>query len=605
MSFKTETALFVAMTLMLPATFDSCVNEDYDLTKDIDKTIRIDGDISAPIGNSETILVSDLLDLDSNESGTLALDLNDNYSLTFMGNRTETDFTVPSFKFFGDLVPNGGHLGFIKRSDIMNELAPGLSDTNLPIPKGFTVKRIFDASSVLLEIDEDIPEEIIDVNDVNGKAIAKVTFLANTGKSTVSGLSIDFPDYLKISRISKGQIECDFDKESNTLRFGHVEIGRTMLEISLEITGIDFSKIPAGQGFLPDRHKVMLKDDIKLTDFEVSLLTDDLGDTFGDIPEEVHIETNIWISSLDIKDVTVKVNPKVDITPKAVEVETLPDFINRDGVVLDLYDPQIMLFLGNESPLTMTLNADLESYKGGSRNTVHIGDKGGATDEITVKAGMTSKVFLSRTGENAYNFPGYQNVKVSNLSDIVKNVPEEIAIANIDVNAADEFITIQTDKTYKFYCSYSVLAPLAFGSDLSVSYNYDFTGWNKTFNPEDEDIDFEINSADVTFDFVNMVPLAMGLTASAIDKDGDVIPGISITLDGKVGSGSVENPVRSPMKMTLKSSAEEMRRLDGIKMNLKLTGPDKEHLGVCLNRRQGIRMENMKITLQGAVTTEL
>lgn len=603
MSFKTETVIFAALALSIPAALISCVNEDYDLTKDIDKTIRIDGDISAPIGNSETIYVADLLDLDSNESETLSLDLNENYSLTFMGNRTETRFTVPSFTFFGDFMTNGGYLGLIKRSDIMAELSPGLSNPNLPIPKGFTVKRTFKASSTPLEIDENIPEEIIDVNDVNGKAVAKVTFLSNIRKATFRGLTIDFPDYLKISGIHKGQIECEFNKEDNTLRFGQVEVGHDVLEISLDITGIEFSKIPAGQGFLPDRHKVLLKDNITLTDFEVSLLTDDLGDTFGDIPEEVHIDTDIKVTSLDIKDVTVKVDPKVDITPQAVDIGTLPDFVNGNGVVLDLYDPQIMLFLGNDSPLTMTLNADLESYKGESKNSVHIGDKGGATDEITVKAGMTSRFLLSRTGENAYS--GYQNVKVSNLSDIVKNVPEKIAIANIDVKAADEFITVQTDKTYTFYCSYDVIAPLAFGSDLNIDYSHDITGWNKTFNPEDDGTDFEIRSADVTFDFVNMVPLAMELTAAAIDKDGNAIPRISVTLDGSIGAGSVEKPARTPMKLNLKSSAEEMRKLDGLRMNFRITGPDKEHLGVCLNRKQGIRMENMKITFQGAVTTEL
>lgn len=124
MSFRTRTALFVALTLTLPATLNSCVNEDYDLTKDIDKTICIDGEVSAPIGNSETIFVTDLLNLDD-ESDVLFLDINDNYVLTFMGNRTETSFTVPSFRFSGDIVTNGGHLGLIKRSDIMEELAPG------------------------------------------------------------------------------------------------------------------------------------------------------------------------------------------------------------------------------------------------------------------------------------------------------------------------------------------------------------------------------------------------------------------------------------------------------------------------------------------------
>ena len=601
MSFRTRTALFVALTLTPPATFNSCVNEDYDLTKDIDKTICIDGEISAPIGNSETIFVTDLLNLDD-ESDVLFLDINDNYVLTFMGNRTETSFTVPSFRFSGDIVTNGGHLGLIKRSDIMEELAPGLSGTGLPVPKGLTLKRTFYASTTPLEIDEDIPEEVTDVKDIHGNAVAKVTFLANAGKATLSGLTVDFPDYLIFAGISKGQIDCDFDKESNTLRFGQVEVGRVMSEVSLDITGIDLTKIPAGQGFIRDRHKILLNDNITLTGFEVSLLTDDLGNTFGDIPEEVHIDTGIKINSLDIKDVTVKVDPKVAITPQAFNVGKLPDFVNGDGAVLDLYDPQIMLFLGNDSPLTMSLNADLESYKGASRNTVHIGDNGGATDKITVKSGMTSRIYLSRTGEIAPS--GYQNVKVSNLSDIVRNVPERISIANIDVKADDEFVTVQTDKSYNFYCSYSIIAPLAFGKDMRIDYCSDYDGWNEIFNSED--VDYEINSAVVTFDCVNTIPFGIEMTAAAIDKEDNVIPEITVTIEGNVSSGSVDKPSKTPMTLNLKtSSGDDMRRLDGIRMNNRISGADNDHSGVCLNKRQSIKLENMKIKIKGAINTEL
>ena len=602
MSFRTRTALFVALTLTLPATFNSCVNEDYDLTKDIDKTICIDGEISAPIGNSETFFVTDLLNLDGDESDVLFLDINDNYVLTFMGNRTEASFTVPSFRFSGDIMTNGGHLGLIKRSDIMEELAPGLSGTGLPVPKGLTVKRTFDASTTPLEIDEDIPEEVTDVKDIHGNAVAKVTFLANTGKATLSGLTVDFPDYLIFAGISKGQIDCDFDKESNTHRFGQVEVGRVMSEVSLDITGIDLTKIPAGQGFIRDRHKMLLNDNITLTGFDVSLLTDDLGNTFGDIPEEVHLDTGIKLNSLDIKDVTVKVDPKVAITPQAINVGKLPDFVNGDGAVLDLYDPQIMLFLGNDSPLTMSLNADLESYKGASRNTVHIGDNGGATDKITVKSGMTSRIYLSRTGESAPS--GYQNVKVSNLSDIVKNVPERISIANIDVKADDEFVTVQTDKSYNFYCSYSIIAPLAFGKDMRIDYCSDYDGWNEIFNSED--VDYEINSAVVTFDCVNTIPFGIEMTAAAIDKEDNVIPEITVTIEGNVSSGSVDKPSKTPMTLNLKtSSGDDMRRLDGIRMNNRISGADNDHSGVCLNKRQSIKLENMKIKIKGAINTEL
>ena len=49
----------------------SCLNEDYDLTKDIDTNISIDRDISAPLGNSEFILVDDFLNLGNDAADVL------------------------------------------------------------------------------------------------------------------------------------------------------------------------------------------------------------------------------------------------------------------------------------------------------------------------------------------------------------------------------------------------------------------------------------------------------------------------------------------------------------------------------------------------------
>ena len=137
--------------------FTSCVNEDYDLTKDIDKTFIIDGEISAPIGNSETISVLDLFDLDSDESGTLALDLNDNYILTFFGKRTETSFSVPSFSITDELVTLGGNKAYLKRSDIIAEIFHGEPASGLPIPSGIELTRMIGASSTPIKIDQEVP----------------------------------------------------------------------------------------------------------------------------------------------------------------------------------------------------------------------------------------------------------------------------------------------------------------------------------------------------------------------------------------------------------------------------------------------------------------
>ncbi len=602
MSIKTRTALFSALTACALGASSSCVNEDYDLTKDFDKTISIDGDISAPIGNSETILIGDLLDLDEGDNDVLDVDESGNYSLRVSGNRTETTFNVPTFSITKDLATEGGLHGSVDRSEIMAEF--GVTSVDLPLPAGLTVTREFKASQTPLTINESIPDEIADVKNVSGKAQGIISLQTNVNKATVSGLAIKFPEYLKIGDVNSTDrnINYNFDKGSNTLAFNPVEVTKSTRKVNVAISGIDFDRIPTGQGFQAGSHTIILNDNIKLSGFNVKVLSDDIGKKCSDIPEKVYVDVDINIGSINIGSAVIKVAPKVELAPATVKVGELPDFVNGEGTVLDLYNPLILLSVSNESPLSMTMDADLESFKGNSKKTVHIGAKGGATDEIRIEAGKTTNIHLSRTGKDAPE--NYTGIKVPDLSEIVKNVPERLGIANVDVKADDEFITVETGRTYSLYCDYEVIAPLAFGSGLKLEYSTDFTGWNETFNSEDGD-SYEIRNADVTFDFVNMIPLGFGITASAIDNNKNVIPGIKVNVSGSVSSGSIDKPVRTPMTLNLKASSEDMRHLDGIRLTLKASGADDGHLGICLNKNQGIRLENMKLNLKGSFTTEL
>lgn len=591
-------ALAAATAIMAAAMMSSCVNGDYDLTKDFDKTVTIDGDINVPIGNSETILISDILDLDEDGSGVLVTNAEGDYSLSVSGDRTETSFHVPTFSISKDLVTEGGYLGSIDRSDITGEL--GITVPGAPLPSGLKVTRRFNPSKTPIQINESVPSEIIDVKDVSGIATGVISLRTNVGKATVSGLSIKFPDYLTIGSVTSTGNTAKYIFGDNVLAFEPTEVSGSAVIIRVGITGIAFDKIPAGQGFLPDRHLIHLDDDIEISGFEVRILSDDIGKTISDIPEKITMDLGITVSSVDVSSAIVKVNPQINLSPMSVEVGTLPSFITGEGTVLDLYNPQITLRAINESPLSLTLAADLESVKGSSRSVVHIGN--GATEEIRINAEGETRICLSRTGEGTPQ--GYASIVAPNLSDLVKDVPERIGITDCEVKAADEYITVRSGMNYRFSYAYDVLIPLAFGSDLKFGYSTDFTGWNETFDSEDGK-DFEIRNADLTFDFVNMIPLGFGLSASAIDRQGDVIPEIKITVDGDAAPGSFEKPARTQRKLSLASTSGSMRRLDGIRLYLNASEPDKEYQGICLNKNQGIRLENMKLSMQGSITTEL
>lgn len=72
----------------------SCVNEDYDLSKEIDKKINISGDFSAPLGDSELIQIGEFLNLDKDDQDVLKTDANGDYYVQVIGNGSATGFYV-------------------------------------------------------------------------------------------------------------------------------------------------------------------------------------------------------------------------------------------------------------------------------------------------------------------------------------------------------------------------------------------------------------------------------------------------------------------------------------------------------------------------------
>ena len=591
----------------------SCVNEDYDLSKEIDKKINISGDFSAPLGDSELIQIGEFLNLDKDDQDVLKTDANGNYYVQVIGNGSATGFYVPSVAIDDALVTDGGFRASVDRNDIVNKFFAGttLPYDRIPIPSGVKYSQEFVATETPIKVDQEVDPTVLDIQSVMASAVARVSISINAGKATISGLSLKFPEYLQMGSVTGN--DCTFDSKTNILSFNSMAVNTTKRVITLAVNGVDFTKMPKGQGFDAARHKIFVDDAIKLSKFTTDLTLSDFGTTVADLPEKAHIDIVVDVPALTIKEATIKVDPKVDLDAQMVNVGTLPDFVNGDGVVLDLYDPMILFNVVNNSPVALTLNADIVSRKGAKKETVHVGSAGSKpTDEILIGANGRTGIFVSSIGKNAPE--GSVNVKVPGLSDIMKIVPAQVGLDNIDVKAVDEFVTVSAGATYRFAYDYEVKAPLAFGGELSLEYDTDFDGWNETFNPKDDkksdkdkkkDFDLNVEDADVTFDFVNMIPLNLVVTAQAIDVDGKVLPGVTVTLSGDVPAGSVEKPGRKALTLNMKASAENMRRLDGIRMHLKATSKDSQYQGICLNKNQGVRLENMKLRFLGNVDVEL
>lgn len=592
MSLQKKLAYLLSGMAMLSAAVSvtSCLNEDYDLTKDIDTNISIDGDISAPLGNSEFILVDDFLNLGNDAADVLKTDASGNYYVSVTGRGTSSDAELPFLSFSDELVTDGGYIARIKKSE-------------LPLPSSGMVPatpytKHFNVSSTPMTVNEDVPHEIRAVKDAEVSGVVNISLTVTTGKATLSDLIIDFPEYLKFADVKDAGL--NFNPDGNLLTIKSPQISTMAKNYYLNVVGIDFDKIPSGQGFLPSQHKIVLNDEIKLSAFDVNAVLSDLGTTVEAIPNEIVADIDLSISSLIVKTALAKVDPDIVIDPFISNVGELPDFLSGDGVVLDLYNPVLKLNIDNHTPLKLNLNADIMSYKGADHRTAHVGNANGGEAIALTPSGM-NRLYISRTGEGVPT--GFASVVVPDFSSLISIVPDRIGVENIDVEAADEFVTLTSGGRYNVVYDFELAAALAFGKDVKIVYSTDFTGWNETFNPNDESFALEIRDADVKFDFVNMIPMTISLDAAAIDVDGNVIPGIKVTLNGDIPAGSVEKPSTSALTLNLEGSAEQMRKLDGLRLNL--TGSDPGTMsGVCLNKNQGVQFKNMKIRLQAKMDIE-
>ena len=596
---------------MIPATLAaiavSCVNDEYDLGREIDKTIEISGDISAPLGSTELISIDDFFNIES-ESGSILKtdDITGDYYLSVTGSGDNSRISVPYFTFEDDLVKKGGLDLEITRQEIISAISPGTPSSewgSTPIPSGIVYRPACNQVLTPIEMDEEIPEEVVDIKDVTGEATVTLRFGTTAGAINVSGLVIDFPDYLTFGKI-QGTYK-SFNPSGNIIDFDPFTATDTDIYVTMEVTDIDFSALPEGQGFLSKEHRAVIDDNIIMSAVTAEARMDSFGSVLSDIPVLTKLDLEIKVSRMNLVNATVKVKPEISIGAQSVEVDGLPEWLMEDGVALDLYNPVINLGVDNSSPLPVILNADLVSWKGDQSSTVHIGDNGTATgtERIRIPAKGYSVTSISKLGTGGPE--GASNIAAPKLGELFLNVPDRIGISDIDFEGADEFITVAPGETYTFGYEYEFRAGLAAGRNLSIPYHYDLTGWNSTLNPEDSEVTVDIELATVTCDFINMIPMNYRLTGSALDIEGHEFSGIDVDLDAVITSGSPENPSVTPVVINMRGSSVNIKKLDGLRLNMQASCPEDSEAGIPLNKNQGIKMENMKVRLQGAVDMEL
>lgn len=337
-------------------------------------------------------------------------------------------------------------------------------------------------------------------------------------------------------------------------------------------------------------------------------------------------------ADISVKSFSGKISRKIDHI-NDIELNNLPDFLTEDDVKLDLANPQLYLKLDCDIPTEiklLDLKMEAQKQKGGVSETINIGTID-YTNEYYMDGGVQKKKPLMLqlapditkldkpedegwATENAIEKP----VQISNLPDLLKEVPKSISIYRGNhedlVVELPDCQDVAVGRTYTVKLDYMVNCPLEFGQDFKISYRGDETGLNLGGDFNELDVDGIGIEAKIT----SNIPLKVKLNITPIDKNGVALTGLRIDkyLNGilqpgdlEIPAGTTANPstakigfkIVSPgtgkISDALKDTSAE--QLDGFKYSAVLEqGVSNE----ALSPDTYLQLEDMTITLLGGIT---
>ena len=119
-----------------------------------------------------------------------------------------------------------------------------------------------------------------------------------------------------------------------------------------------------------------------------------------------------------------------------------------------------------------------------------------------------------------------------------------------------------------FGAAYDVSIPLAFDT-ADFSYTEVIDGLMDTLDGIADDV--LDPKWTITTQLVNTVPLDMQLIAEAVDTQGNVIDGLTVTTESEVKAGTLLSPTTSSVTLQVEAEGDLLSKLDAIKLHLHAT----------------------------------
>lgn len=563
------------LLLSFPLWTVSCVDNKYDLDKDIDMTINVGGEhLTIPAGSSDTAYLSKIIEVE--EGDILQPDAATRvYHLT---KRDDIDVDPTTVKEVTISSAN---------TDLKQELVgSGSKTTELDVKNNLRAEA------------SDIDEALIELGALGAKTPTSLTLafeFLNTGNLTfgsvtAKNLEIQLPDFLMFE---KGEVE-----EGNKLILNNEELKNA--QKVLHVIGYQFGG-KAGEGEIPDKNRTITING--LVTMQGQVVTSGINGSGS-----LTMTLDVTLEEMTANSVTGVIQPEIKAETTNIELNDLPDFLKDEETRMDITNPVILLRAENQLETPVEVDAVLTPMKGNAQidgKEVKVGSGYGKTP--VVLASGKNVIALSRTGECTIEGVT-SNVKVEDINDLLETIPDDIEVDLQPVVRNEGYYTAELGRAYEMPSSYEVDVPLSFEQNLNIVYNDSVQDLNKDLNDLDKVI---LKKANVLLTVDNAIPLKLQLKPENVlikDVYGNELTAVRKTIEEDkqyvTESTDGEKPVTSELVLNLTS--EDTAFLSKIdRICFKLTAVPGSATGVPLKDTQWLKVTSIKLSVPGGVNVDL
>lgn len=571
--------------LSFPLWTVSCVDNKYDLDKDIDMTVNVGGEhLTIPAGSSDTAYLSKIIEVE--EGDILQPDATTRvYHLTKKDDIDVKPTTVKEVTISETTTK-------LEETKIVNTTS---SLINEDVTEGINTLGDFKAES------NNIDEALKELGALYAKApvdlILTIDFQKeqslNFTRVQANKLKIVFPDYI-VFKAEEGIQGHELILDGQVLSENGSSYSRT-----LKVEGYKFSE-NAGAGRKPNEGTLTIEGVISMEGEVVTTGVSGTG-TLSLVPKTV-------LREMTANSVTGVIQPEIKAETTNIELNDLPDFLKDEETRMDITNPVILLRADNPLETPVEVDAVLTPMKGNAQidgKKVKVGSGYGKTP--VVLASGKNVIALSRTGECTIEGVT-SNVKVEDINNLLETIPDDIEVDLQPVVRNEDYYNAELGRAYEMPSSYEVDVPLSFEQNLNIVYNDSVQDLNKDLNDLDKVI---LKKANVLLTVDNAIPLKLQLKPENVlikDVYGNELTAVKKTIEEDkqyvTESTDGEKPVTSELVLNLTS--EDTAFLSKIdRICFKLTAVPGSATGVPLKDTQWLKVTSIKLSVPGGVNVDL